>query len=43
MNGFKVSTAHGMHVAITEVNHIVTDTVDCDDIVAMSHPDHDIE
>ncbi|KAG4079430.1 hypothetical protein HA402_015680 [Bradysia odoriphaga] len=43
MNGFKISTGNGMHLAITEVDHVVTDTIDCDDIVKMSHPDNEID
>ncbi len=43
LNGFKLGTANGMHIAVTEVNHVVTDTMNCDDIVSMSHPDYDIE
>lgn len=43
MNGFKLTTGNGMHLDVTEVDHIVTDTSDCDDIVRMSHPENYID
>lgn len=43
LNGLKFATGNGMHLAITEVDHIVTGTPDCDDIVTMSHADNVID
>lgn len=43
MNGFKATAANGMHLAITEVDHIVTNSPDCDDIDTLSHPDNYVQ
>jgi len=43
MNGFKISTGNGMHLAITKVDHVATDSNDCDGIEGLSHPDNYIE
>lgn len=43
LNGFKISAGNGLHLAITEVDHVVTGSTDCNGIETLSHPDNYIE
>lgn len=43
MNGFKIQTGNGLHLAVTEVDHVNTGDGDCEGIDAFSNPDNYIE